>query len=537
MSRAPTRRVWWAAGGSAAWVAVFVIWMLAGFGGVRVVTWMDDLGELLAAATAGTMCLWAAARSQGRYRGPWFWLGGSALAWAAGQAVWSWYELIKGVTAPFPSLADVGFLAAIPLAVTAVLVFPTSQVGTRSRVRMVLDGVIVAGSLLFLSWATTLSAVYRSGAGGLFEQAIGLAYPLGDVVVGSVVLAVLSRAQRRDRLTLVLIGAGLVALAVSDSAFAFLTQNNDFGTGNVIDSGWVAGYLLLALAALWSITRGDGSEPGQDDRVSTLQVLLPYLPIGLGGLVAVVMAAAGAAFDVFLVVEGLVVVTVVLGRQLVTLLENVTLTQTLGATVAKLRIREEELAHQAFHDPLTGLANRLLLSDRLEHALGRQRRTDESVAILFCDLDAFKSVNDSLGHSTGDDLLVAVAERLLACVRPGDTVSRLGGDEFAVLLDGIAARRDADDVAGRIVDAMRVPFRLSGRELFVHVSVGVAIAQTDVIANASDLLRRADVALYVAKRAGRNCHQIFETHMLDTALDQPEVPTSEARDEPVTIPL
>jgi diguanylate cyclase (GGDEF)-like protein len=521
MSPRPTRRFWWSAAGSAVLVAVFVAWMLVGFGGTRVVTWMDDLCELIAAAVAGTVCLWVAHRSHGRRRRPWFWLGGSALAWAAGQAVWSWYELIKGVTVPFPSLADVGFLAAVPLAVTAMLVFPTSPAGSSSRVRMVLDGVIVAGSLLFLSWATTLGAVYRSGAGGLFKQAIGLAYPLGDVVVGAVVLAVLARAQRRDRVTLALIGAGLVALAVSDSAFAFLTQNNTFGSGNVIDSGWVAGYLLLALAGLWSMTTGDRSEPRQDGRVSTLQVLLPYLPIGLGGLVAAVMAATGGAFDVFLVAEGLVVITVVLGRQLVTLLENVTLSQTLHATVAKLRIREEQLAHQAFHDPLTNLANRLLLSDRVEHALGRQRRTDESVAMLFCDLDAFKTVNDSLGHSAGDDLLVAVAERLLACVRPGDTVGRLGGDEFAVLLDGIAAPTDADEVARRIVAAMRVPFRLSGRELFVHVSVGVAVAETD--ANASDLLRRADVALYVAKGAGRNRHQIFETHMLDTVLDQVEL--------------
>jgi hypothetical protein len=135
--------------------------MIAHLGGVGVVTWLDDVGELVAAVTAGVACIWVAHRSEGRYRATWRWLGASALAWAARQAVRSWYELIKGVTVPFPSLADVGFLAAVPLAVVAVLVFPTSPTATSSRVRMVLDGVILAGSLLFISWATTLGAVSK----------------------------------------------------------------------------------------------------------------------------------------------------------------------------------------------------------------------------------------------------------------------------------------------------------------------------------------------------------------------------------------
>jgi diguanylate cyclase (GGDEF)-like protein/PAS domain S-box-containing protein len=170
---------------------------------------------------------------------------------------------------------------------------------------------------------------------------------------------------------------------------------------------------------------------------------------------------------------------------------------------------EDQLRHQAFHDVLTGLANRALLRDRLDHALSAANRHGRHLAVLFLDLDDFKAINDSLGHSAGDELLAAVGHRLRQGLRAGDTAARIGGDEFAILLEETAGAEDARDVARRMLDALRAPFKLGERELHVQASVGVALRsrQSDT---ADDLLRDADVAMYVAKRRGKDRLEVFE---------------------------
>jgi len=175
---------------------------------------------------------------------------------------------------------------------------------------------------------------------------------------------------------------------------------------------------------------------------------------------------------------------------------------------------EAELAHQAFHDPLTGLANRTLFRDRVEHALSRLGRADarhERAAVLFLDLDDFKMVNDSLGHAAGDALLETVARRLLSATRGCDTVGRLGGDEFAVLLEGMAEDGDVQAVVERIYASLRVPVALDGTDVRAAASIGVAYAHG--VADADKLLRNADVAMYHAKAAGKGRHAVFEPAM------------------------
>jgi len=170
-----------------------------------------------------------------------------------------------------------------------------------------------------------------------------------------------------------------------------------------------------------------------------------------------------------------------------------------------------ELADQAFHDSLTGLANRLLLRDRLEHALAQARRSGDVISVLFCDLDNFKIINDTLGHEAGDQILTQVAERLRANVRDGDTVARLGGDEFAIICES-ATSNDGEDTAKRVLDALRQPFAIDKRDTFVSVSIGSADNKADAL-DADELLRRADIAMYVAKTQGRDRYQAFRPHM------------------------
>jgi diguanylate cyclase (GGDEF)-like protein/PAS domain S-box-containing protein len=178
---------------------------------------------------------------------------------------------------------------------------------------------------------------------------------------------------------------------------------------------------------------------------------------------------------------------------------------------------EDELRHQAFHDSLTGLANRALFVDRLDHALSLTRRTRHPLAVLFIDVDDFKTINDSLGHGEGDAILVDVAERLRGALRAGDTIARMGGDEFAVLVEDPSADSAPTDVAGRLMAVLEAPFTRGGKELFVHASVGVAI-MTSRDQTADELLRNADVSMYMAKSRGKNRIEVFEPSMHAAAL-------------------
>jgi diguanylate cyclase (GGDEF)-like protein/PAS domain S-box-containing protein len=194
--------------------------------------------------------------------------------------------------------------------------------------------------------------------------------------------------------------------------------------------------------------------------------------------------------------------------------------------VSERKAFEEQLAHQAFHDSITGLANRALFRDRVEHALERQGRMATPVSVLFMDLDDFKTINDSLGHAAGDLLLAEVGERVKLCVRTGDTAARLGGDEFAVLLESASDGAEAAEVAARILTSLQGPFHLEDKEVFVRASIGISSAdhgRESGPEGAEELLRNADVAMYMAKESGKGRYQIFEPAMHDTALRRLEL--------------
>lgn len=172
----------------------------------------------------------------------------------------------------------------------------------------------------------------------------------------------------------------------------------------------------------------------------------------------------------------------------------------------------QELVHQAFHDPLTGLPNRALLLDRLEQALARRRRRPGKVAVLFLDLDNFKVINDTLGHRAGDQLLQLVAQRLTTVVRPSDTIARLGGDEFVVLLDDLHEEDEACRVSMRILEQIGMPIELAGQPVYVTTSIGIALTD-DPWLHPDELIRRADLAMYEAKRLGRDRYMLFDSSM------------------------
>jgi diguanylate cyclase (GGDEF)-like protein len=191
----------------------------------------------------------------------------------------------------------------------------------------------------------------------------------------------------------------------------------------------------------------------------------------------------------------------------------------------RARMQAEAIAEQftrdALHDPLTKLPNRSLFLDRLGLALSRGGRLRSRVAVFFLDLDGFKAVNDSLGHAAGDELLIQVAERVRGCLRPADTVARLGGDEFGVLLEDVSDAGRTHQVADRILDTLRAPMTVQGKELVTRASIGVVLGASGE--GAGELLRKADLAMYVAKAGGKDSHVTFEPAMHAAALARLEL--------------
>lgn len=178
-----------------------------------------------------------------------------------------------------------------------------------------------------------------------------------------------------------------------------------------------------------------------------------------------------------------------------------------------------EIEHLAYHDALTGLPNRPLFIDRLIVAIAQAHRSNQKIAVFFLDLDRFKEINDSLGHSTGDQLLRSVAERIRRCIREGDTVARFGGDEFTLLIPNVEKIEDAAKIAQKIIDTLKIPFMIHERELFATTSIGISLYPSDG-ADAETLVRNADAAMYRAKESGRDRYQIYAPAMNARALER-----------------
>jgi len=615
---------------------VYVLWSLTPAAQGRVGVVVSDLACLGGAVALASVCAHAALRAPtARRRIHLLLLAAAGSAWAVGQTLGTVYELFLGHAAPFPTFADLGFLLFAPLAGVATLMLPEAPGDLRGRVRVALDGFLIGGALLFLSWPTVLGPAYETGGETPLGAVVAVTYPFADVVLATIALSVVTRLPGRSKAQPLLLACGLFGFVVADSGFAVMTMRETYHSGVLTDAGWFAGGFLMALSAL--------APPAADERAKadTGRSLswLPYVPLAVAASVALWSGVANDGLDGPSTVIGASVVTLVVARQIMGVSDNARLTRSLaqamrdaqqreehfrslvqessdvlticerdgtirfvspalhavfgydfgdivgtklvalvhpddaervkeevaenvahgGSRVIECRYRhgdgrwmhveavltnhlahpsieglvfntrdvserktlERQLTHQAFHDPLTGLANRALFRDRVHHALQLRARSHQSLGVLFLDLDGFKAVNDSLGHSAGDALLRAVSGRLGSVVRAGDTVARLGGDEFAVLLEDLDGAHVAQQVAARFLEELNTSFPLDGHEVFVGASVGLALAGADD--DADEVLRNADLAMYRAKTNGKNRCEVFEPQMHAAALERMEI--------------
>jgi PAS domain S-box-containing protein len=279
----------------------FLIWTAFRIGGDKTTIAVDDIGEAVASGVAAITLAVAARRSSGRLRVAWTLLAAAAASWTIGEAIWSWYEVFQGMAVPFPSAADAGFLLEIPLAIAGVLALISAPSRMATRGEAVLAGAIVALSLLFVAWALGLRAVYEQSQQPVPATLIGLAYPVGDIVVITVLITALRRATRVQLGRMLLLIGGLASNAVADSAFTYLNASGSYkAIGSILDIGWVIGFLMIALAPLWPAA---AVEPETDDGpIQLWQVGLPWVAVLAAALMAIRLAAVNQTMDQFLTV-------------------------------------------------------------------------------------------------------------------------------------------------------------------------------------------------------------------------------------------
>ena len=443
---------------------------------------IDEIAYLICLVFAGGCAAKAARSTGGRRRYGWLALIVALSAWAVGVVVRTFEEVRVDSYPWHPSLTQ-GVLMVFPVAAYACLLL-LGDLDKAPRRRMVLDGIIVATSLFVVSWVFVLRNL--SGNGGAPSATV--LHITVDVVLMTTAILVWSRPLGRVSVTV--LAAGITTLQVADIAGIYMAGVGGYHDGGIVDLVRAAGFGMLAFAALFSIderpveTSAMNLQPG-------VRVWLPYLPLLMAGIAGISFELTHRDHRQLFIAEAILVAAVLI-RQLFVLTEN----QHLLA----------EVAREAFHDNLTGLANRANFLDRLDRAMARRRRSGEPVAVLCLDLDNFKAVNDALGHPAGDELLIRVAGRLTSMLGETWTVARLGGDEFAALYEG---HIDALAAANCVLDAFSTPIIIEGVPQTVRPSIGLTVAAAKPVQTSDDLLLNADLAMYAAKRDGGGCVRSF----------------------------
>lgn len=460
---------------AATFFILFVGWMVLELADPRTTKVAAAVASTVVPGTAAVFAVVAARSSTGRTRAGWSVMAAGLASATVGEAIWAGRDILQRQLS-FPSIADALYLM-FPLGMlAALLLFPGGR-GRQSQGRLVLDGLIMGGSLLIVSWLTVMHSAYAAGAESLPRLVVSLAYPLSNVITLTVATVVLARSGAGARLTLTLWTLGLLSMTLAESIFAYLSVSGPLSGHHVIEIGWMAGMVLIAAAAAHG--RHTVFDGGPEEAPGWASVLLPYAPLMLAAATIAVQPRS-VVEEVLVMVTGIVLIVAVLARQFLAVAENKRLV--------------DAVTDLALHDPLTGLANRTLFGEKLTQAM--QSRTTDPASVLVLDLDGFKSVNDNLGHSFGDKLLMAVAQRLRDHV-PAQTVARLGGDEFAVLIQ--APAEEARTITERISAAFDTPFLIDGRQVVVGSSVGLAMGRSEDVTG-EELLKRADLTMYASKR-------------------------------------
>ena len=435
------------------------------------------------------------------------------------------YQRLFGGALPSPSIADPFHLAFYPLLIAGLLLLLRERNYARDRAALI-DALITTVALASLAWVYLMAPYADDPTLSLPTKLVSIAYPTMDILILAVVARAAASSHRREP-ALTLLFFGTVALLLTDALQGWQLLHGGYHTGGLLDAGWASFYALLGAAALHpSVRLEPEGAPEPDGRLTRARLALLTCASLTALLIIVVREAAGDSLDIdVLIAASGIMFALVIARMAGIVRRNEEVTSREAALRAELF--QAELEHRAFHDELTGLPNRALFRNRVEHALARRRRERLPVAVLFLDVDDFKNVNDSLGHAAGDEVLQEVARRLQDCMRPVDTTARLGGDEFAILVHDAESELHSIEIAQRARSALEV-HRAGGqgdhdrgqhRHRLQRSGHDLRPGRRGV------LLANANAGMYIAKESGKGDYRVFQPEMHAKALARLELKT------------
>ena len=417
------------------------------------------------------------------------------MSFLAGDIVYYILDATSDST-PFPSPADALYLAMYPLVILGLLRL-IRQIAPGRDWPSLLDAAIAAVGTFAVLGVLVIDTYVADGSLEWAGRVISVCYPVMDVALVAVAVRLVGVVPLR-RPAFALLAAGLCSLLVADTIYGVLNSAGSFETGGFADLFWLGFYVLIGAAALQpaipKAVQVPGFSSGQLSRSRLAMLCLMTLAVPTIDLVW-----GGPADKALTAVTSMLMFVLVLGRL---------------AGLMGVVLRSEQRARL---DALTGLANRLLFDEHVAQSV--ERGGDGVISVLFVDLDDFKVVNDSIGHQAGDDLLIAVADRLRSCVRTEDLVARLSGDEFAVLLESAVDKAHAISVVRRLQEQMRNPVVVGGREVLISASIGLVVEPRSMVDRPQALLQAADVAMYRAKSKGKGRFEIFDHEMYKEQLE------------------
>lgn len=494
--------------------------------------YLFNLGSnILQAVPAFVASLWLLTkyrRSTDEWKKFWSLLSLGCLNYGIAMVIWMYYEMYLEVKPPFPGIPDFFWMLMI-VSFFAALLYITFKTNNMTRVlHLVFDTLIVMAVATTISWNFIINPIlHLSQPEDILYRIVYIGYPIGDLGILFGALSLYFIAPTRQKCTVFLLIIGMTVLFISDSIYLYLVTTGNYFTGSPVDLGWAISLFMIGLSVVFyqndydaqesTRHKGEKSNKSFQDFIS-MRLLLPYLSVILLFVIMVFYIEEKNSFLAGSVISILLIIV----RQILTLVENHLLlekSQQLNKVLEeKVKERTQKLEFIAYHDTLTRLPNRRMFEKQLIMKIAQSGNSNEMLSILFIDLDRFKLINDTLGHSTGDLLLQQVSNRLTFAVGKEGMVSRQSGDEFIILINE-TTRKQTHAIATKILNDLGKPYIIDGHELFISASIGISIFPE----NGKDLetlIKRADTAMYNVKDSGKNNICFFNENMDQTIMEK-----------------